>query len=404
MTMRSFLAHALNLPACILSQPAKCGSSADQRRNSRDRDLRAPGRIAREGEAREAAALHRPGRQFGNGGQADADNHRPNASVAGVSALAKVRALPPAVRAERDRPRRAGEPVPLLSVRAQARSHKKLCGSTSTATLTPPRGGGAAASSARRKPCRSAERGALAARRKRWRLRRTAIGASAGPSSVISSSCGCAAERRDAPALSRRHRMRGPRERAGVRLRRALVLGRDDDRGEPAERRQAADPPLLGLLRVKALGVAGDQRPDHRMVRLPGLQQGVAFALRPPRPPGRLAQELEGALRRARIGVGEADVGVDHADEGQQRKVVALGHELRADDEIEFAALRRRRAGGAGSRSRRESRTTARACARRERAAPPLPPGARRPARRRSGCRRRGIPGRVFGRGSTWPQ
>ncbi len=50
-----------------------------------------------------------------------------------------------------------------------------------------------------------------------------------------------AAERGDAPAFSRRHRMRGPGERAGVRLRRALVLGRDDDRREPPERRQAAD-------------------------------------------------------------------------------------------------------------------------------------------------------------------
>ena len=113
----------------------------------------------------------------------------------------------------------------------------------------------------------------MAARRKRWRLRRMAIGASAGPSSAISSSLRQAAERRDLPALALRHRMRGARERAGVRFRRALVFAGDDDRGEPPERRQAADAPLLGLLAVEALGVAGNERGDHRMVRLPGLQQ-----------------------------------------------------------------------------------------------------------------------------------
>ena len=56
---------------------------------------------------------------------------------------------------------------------------------------------------------------------------------------------------------------------------------------------------------------------------------------------GRLLQQLEGALGRARIAVGEADVGVDDADERQQRKVVALGDELRADDDVVGAARRR---------------------------------------------------------------
>ena len=77
------------------------------------------------------------------------------------------------------------------------------------------------------------------------------------------------------------------------------------------------------------------------MVGLPGLQQRMALALAAPRPPRRLAQELEGALGGARIGVGEADIGVDHADEGQKRKIVALGDELGADDEVEFAPRRR---------------------------------------------------------------
>ena len=59
-----------------------------------------------------------------------------------------------------------------------------------------------------------------------------------------------------------------------------------------------------------------------------------------PGAPGRLAQELERALGGARIAVGEADVGVDDADQRQQRKVVPLGDELRADDEVVVAARR----------------------------------------------------------------
>ena len=140
------------------------------------------------------------------------------------------------------------------------------------------------------------------------------------------------------------------------------------------------------------------------MLGLPGLQQRAARALAPSGPAGRLAQELEGALGGARIGVGEADVGVDHADEGEQREVVALGDELRADDKVEFALSRRRRAAGAESRFRPESRTTARASARRERGAPPPRPAARRRARRPRGCRRRGIPGKSSAAARRWPQ
>ena len=55
------------------------------------------------------------------------------------------------------------------------------------------------------------------------------------------------AERRDAPVFGPGQAMGGQRQRARVRFRRAAVLGRDDDRRETTERRQAAEPPLLGL-------------------------------------------------------------------------------------------------------------------------------------------------------------
>ena len=65
-------------------------------------------------------------------------------------------------------------------------------------------------------------------------------------------------------------------------------------------------------------------------------------------PSGRLAQKLERALGGARIGVGEPDVGVDHADESQKREVVALGDQLGADDEVVGAARRRAELGAQG--------------------------------------------------------
>ena len=218
---------------------------------------------------------------------------------------------------------------------------RKLCGSTSTATLTPPRGGGAAASSARKKPCRSRRARRLGGEAEAVAPRKTAIGASAGPSRMISSVCGRPAERRDAPALAGRHRMRrrGPARAHALPPRPVLaettIAASRPKGGRPPRRRCSVSS------RVEALDVAGDQRGDHRMVRLPGLQQRAARPFAAPGAPGRLAQELKGALGGARIAVGEADIGVDDADQGQQRKIVALGDELRADDDVVVAARRR---------------------------------------------------------------
>ena len=50
-----------------------------------------------------------------------------------------------------------------------------------------------------------------------------------------------------------------------------------------------------------------------------------------------LMQELEGALGGARIAVAQAEIGVDDADQIEHREVMALGDELRADDDVEFA-------------------------------------------------------------------
>ena len=198
--------------------------------------------------------------------------------------------------------------------------------------------------------------------------------------------------------------MRGARERAGVGFGRAAVLGRDDDRRQAPERRQAAPPALLGLLAVEPFGVAGNERRDDRMIWLPGLQQRPAQPFAAPRPPGRLAQKLERALGRARIGVGEPDIGVDHADESQKREVVALGDQLGADDEVVVRRAPPRRAGSAGSRSRQgksDDKTSVRMSGKRTaassaRRSTPGPQAVRVSASWQFG--------HSFGRDSTWPQ
>ncbi len=141
--------------------------------------------------------------------------------------------------------------------------------------------------------------------------------------------------------------------------------------------------PLGDLALVEALGVARDDRAHDRMVGLVGLQQAEALLAGAAGAAGDLAQELEGALGGARVAVGEAEIGVDHADQRHVGEVVALGDELRADDDVGLAIGdgfqfqpqpldAAEQVGGEHDRARiREMRRR------------PLPPRARRPARRR---------------------
>ena len=65
----------------------------------------------------------------------------------------------------------------------------------------------------------------------------------------------------------------------------------------------------------------------------------MAAALLAPGAADHLMQQLERALGRARIAVAQAEVGIDDADQIELREMMALGDELRADDDVE-AALR----------------------------------------------------------------
>ncbi len=68
-----------------------------------------------------------------------------------------------------------------------------------------------------------------------------------------------------------------------------------------------------------------------------GLQIAAADAGIAPGAADHLVEKLEGALGGARIAVGEAEIGVDHADQIEHREVMALGDQLGADDDVEAA-------------------------------------------------------------------
>ena len=75
------------------------------------------------------------------------------------------------------------------------------------------------------------------------------------------------------------------------------------------------------------------------MLGLVRLQIAVAAPLLAAGAADHLMQQLERALGRARIAVGKTQIGVDDADEIELGKMMTLGDELRADDDVE-AALR----------------------------------------------------------------
>ena len=75
------------------------------------------------------------------------------------------------------------------------------------------------------------------------------------------------------------------------------------------------------------------------MLGLVRLQKADAAALLAAGAADHLMQQLERALGRARIAVAEPEIGVDDADQIELGEMMALGDQLRADDDVE-AALR----------------------------------------------------------------
>src|SRR5207244_2753041 len=67
------------------------------------------------------------------------------------------------------------------------------------------------------------------------------------------------------------------------------------------------------------------------------LYEDAPGRLAAPRAPGHLDEELERALRRAKIGDRERSVRADDADERDVRQIVPLRDHLRADEDVDLA-------------------------------------------------------------------
>ena len=115
------------------------------------------------------------------------------------------------------------------------------------------------------------------------------------------------------------------------------LAGRNDEARQPAEWRIAGLLTHLDLAGVERLAVAGDQRLHDRMIGLVRLQEADAAACLAAGAAGDLVQQLEGALGCARIAVGEAEIGVDDADQVELGEMMSLGDQLGADDDVDMA-------------------------------------------------------------------
>ena len=116
-----------------------------------------------------------------------------------------------------------------------------------------------------------------------------------------------------------------------------LVGAGNEQARQPAERRIAGLLAHLDLGRVERLAVLRDQGAHHRMLGLVRLQITVAAPLLAAGAADHLMQQLERALGRARIAVRKSEIGVDNADQIELGEMMALGDELRADDDVETA-------------------------------------------------------------------
>ena len=70
-----------------------------------------------------------------------------------------------------------------------------------------------------------------------------------------------------------------------------------------------------------------------------GLDQDASGLLAAAGAAGDLHDLLEAALGRAQIAAGQAEIGIDHSDQGQVGEMIALGDELGADDDVDRAGF-----------------------------------------------------------------
>ncbi len=124
------------------------------------------------------------------------------------------------------------------------------------------------------------------------------------------------------------------RQRIAQIKHRPRIAARQDDPGHAPIGRHPRRLAPGGLGAPEPVFVARQDGADHRMFGLEGLQQRHARPLGPPGPARHLAHQLERTFRRAQVRPLQAQIRINHPHQRQQRKIVPLGHQLRADDDV----------------------------------------------------------------------
>ena len=109
--------------------------------------------------------------------------------------------------------------------------------------------------------------------------------------------------------------------------------------GLEAEGRKAGNAAFAQLVLCEARIVVVDQRAIQGMVGILGLDQHFAGQFGAPAAAADLHQLREETLGRTKVGGEQGGIGADRADQGQQRKIMALGQHLGADQDVGLTGM-----------------------------------------------------------------
>ena len=109
--------------------------------------------------------------------------------------------------------------------------------------------------------------------------------------------------------------------------------------GESSKRREAKFRANFPLDLQKSVTVIVGQRHHGRIVGRISLNQCAPGALGPPCPARNLAEQLVGPLTSAQVSALHAAVSIYNTNQGKIWEIVSLGHDLRADQDINFTLL-----------------------------------------------------------------
>lgn len=115
-----------------------------------------------------------------------------------------------------------------------------------------------------------------------------------------------------------------------------VVMPGHDQRGQPSVRRPAAGLARHRFRFEEAIPITFGQCDHHRMVRVIGLQHDPARLFVAAGAASDLMQQLIGAFRRPQIAAGQAEIRIDHADQGQVWEMVSFCDDLGTDDDIDL--------------------------------------------------------------------